>query len=112
MPEDFLVDDLIGEQSAIGVESDAEAPVKALSDRVGSVGHIGRWAVDDAEGVEVSFDCDGVEGDDRVVDVGDVERGGGLLERGGVGDESGGVRGFLEGDCLGVDGVSAPFLLS
>ena len=95
-----------------GVESDFEAPVKALSDRVGSIGDIGRWAVDDAEGVEGLFESDGVEGDDRVVDVGDVERGGGLLESDGVGDESGGVRGFLEGDCLGVDGLSAFFLSS
>ena len=95
-----------------GVESDSEAPVKALSDRVGSVGDVGRWAVDDAEGVEGLFECDAVEGDDRVVDVGDVKMGGGSLESDGVGDESGGVNEFLEGDCVGVDGLSAPFLLS
>ena len=63
-------------------------------------------------GLEVLFKCDGVEGDDRVVDVGDVEKGGGLLESDGVGDEFEGIRGFFEGDCLGVDGLSAPFLLS
>lgn len=95
-----------------GVGSEFEAPVKALSDREGSIGDIGRWAVDDAEGVEVLFDCDGVEGDDRVADVGDVEKGGGLLESDGMGDESRGIRGFFKGDCLGVDGLSAPFPLS
>ena len=34
-----------------GVGSGFEAPVKALSDREGSIRDVGRWAVDDAEGV-------------------------------------------------------------